>query len=77
MRIQAPIHRSLTRGDVITLQNPHGLPPASVPNPSAVNKVVKTEQTSKTEQEATRAVTAVKEKAAVPCMIILSPFDSS
>jgi hypothetical protein len=35
--------------------------------------VVKTEQTVKTEPEATRAVTAVKAKAAVPCMIILFP----
>ena len=71
-RIQAPIHRLHFRGDVITLQNPHGLPPASVPNPSA-DKMVKTEQTTKTEPEATRAVTVVKTKAAVPCMIILSP----
>ena len=73
MRIHAPIHRLLIRGDVITLQNPHGLPPASVPNPSAVTKVVKTEQTTKIEPEASRAVTAVKAKIAVPCMIILSP----
>lgn len=71
--IPTPIHRLLARGDVITLQNPHGLPPASVPNPSAVTKVVKTEQTSKTEPEATRAVTVMKEKAAVRCMMILSP----
>ena len=71
--IPTPIHRLLARGDVITLQNPHGLPPASVPNPSAVTKVVKTEQTSKIEPEATRAVTVVKEKTAVPCMMILSP----
>jgi hypothetical protein len=73
MRIPAPIHRLLFRGDVITLQNPHGLPPASIPNPLAVTKVVKIEQTAKTEPEATRVVTAVKAKAAVPCMIILPP----
>jgi hypothetical protein len=73
MLIQAPIYGLLFRGDVVTLQNPHGLPPASVPNPSAVIKVIKTEQTTKTEPEATRAVTVVKAKAAVPCMIILSP----
>lgn len=72
MRIQAPIHRLLFRGDVITLQNPHGLPPASVPNPSAVAKVAKTDQTTKTEPEASRAVTVAKAKAAVPCMVILS-----
>jgi peptidyl-prolyl cis-trans isomerase-like protein 2 len=35
--------------------------------------VVKTEKTTITEPEATRAVTAVKAKAAVPCMIVLSP----
>jgi hypothetical protein len=28
----------LFRGDVITLKNPHGLPPASVPNPSNDDK---------------------------------------
>ena len=73
MRIQAPIHRLLFRGDVITLQNPHGLPPASVPNSLAVSKLVKSEQATKTEPEATRSVTVVKAKAAIPCMIILSP----
>jgi hypothetical protein len=62
-----------SRADVITLQNPHGLPPASIPNPTAVTKVVKSDQTTTTEPEAPRVVTAVKAKAAVPCMIILSP----
>lgn len=45
----------------------------SVPNPSAVTKVVKTEQTTITEPETTRVVTAMKAKAAVPCMILISP----
>jgi hypothetical protein len=36
MLIQAPIYGLLFRGDVITLQNPYGLPP--VPNPSNDDK---------------------------------------
>jgi hypothetical protein len=64
----------LSRGDVITLQNPHGLPPASIPDPAAITKAVKTDQASTTEPEAPRAVTVMKAKAAVPCtMIILLP----
>jgi hypothetical protein len=73
MRILPPIHRLLIRRNFTTLQNPHRLPPASVPNPSAVTKVVKTDETTKTGPETTRVVTVVKAKAAVPCMIILSP----
>ena len=71
------IHQLLFRGDVITLQNPHGLPPASIPNPTAVTKVMKTEQTTATEPEAPRATTAVKAKAAVPCMDLFCSFDTS
>ncbi|KAF8807702.1 cyclophilin-like protein [Phlegmacium glaucopus] len=62
------------KGDVITLQNPHGLPAASIPNPTAITKVVKTEKTTTTGPEAPRAVTAVKAKANVPWNI--SPYSS-
>ena len=72
-RIPPTIHQLLFRGDVITLQNPHGLPPASISNPTDVAKVVKTEQITATEPEAPRAITAVKVKATLPCTIILSP----
>lgn len=66
------IYQLLFREDVITLQNPHGLPSASIPNPTAVAQVVKSEQTVTTEPTVHRAVTAVKAKGAVPCMIIVS-----
>ena len=50
---------------MITLQNPHGLPPASVANPSAV---VKTTKSGPVKPEPSRTVAALKVKEAVPCM---------
>lgn len=59
---------SFRRADVITLQNPHGLPPASVANASTVTKTTKSEPTK---PETSRAVAALKIKEAVPCMLFL------
>lgn len=61
----------IARGDVITLQNPHGMPTASVPSAVANEKVKKTEQTSNTAP--VPAVKALKMKESVPC----TPFITS
>jgi peptidyl-prolyl cis-trans isomerase-like protein 2 len=55
------------RADVITLQNPHGLPPASVANPSAVVKAAES-----TKPAPPKAVAALKSKEPVPCSYIAS-----
>ena len=54
------------REDVITLQNPHGMPPASIPSTStkATTQQVNDGQVTKPKPA---AVNTVKEKAAVPC----------
>lgn len=57
---------TILREDVITLQNPHGMPPASIPSAST-----KTATQQANEKQVTKpkpgAVNTVKEKAAVPC----------
>ncbi|KAF9474094.1 cyclophilin-like protein [Pholiota conissans] len=60
---------SFKKSDVITLQNPHGLPPTSVPAPSSVAKVVEPARPA-----APKAVTALKNKEPVPWNI--SPYSS-
>ncbi|KAJ7038316.1 cyclophilin-like domain-containing protein [Mycena alexandri] len=57
--------------DVITLQNPHGLPPASVPNAPAVAAPV---PTPKPKPAASVSTVPVKPKAAVPWNV--SPYSS-
>ncbi|KAF8167788.1 cyclophilin-like domain-containing protein [Crassisporium funariophilum] len=62
------------KGDVITLQNPHGLPPASVPDSSAVSKSTKATLAVATKPAPSPAVTALKTKAPVPWNV--SPYSS-
>ncbi|KAF9787205.1 cyclophilin-like domain-containing protein [Thelephora terrestris] len=59
--------------DVITLQNPHGMPPASVPSTSTKVATQQTNEKQVTKPKPT-AVNAVKEKAAVPWNI--SPYSN-
>ncbi|KJA25757.1 hypothetical protein HYPSUDRAFT_64484 [Hypholoma sublateritium FD-334 SS-4] len=59
------------KADVITLQNPHGLPPASVANASALDKATKSEPTN---PEPPRAIATLKTKEPVPWNI--SPYSS-
>ncbi|TFY71440.1 hypothetical protein EVG20_g1564 [Dentipellis fragilis] len=58
--------------DVITLQNPHGLPPASVPSKAAAH--VKEEKTAVVKASKDTSVEAIKKKAAVPWNV--SPYSS-
>ncbi|PPQ67056.1 hypothetical protein CVT25_005657 [Psilocybe cyanescens] len=62
------------KGDVITLQNPHGMPTASVPNALAIEKAKKAEQATVANPVAAPAVTALKSKEPVPWNI--SPYSS-
>ena len=56
------------RTDIITLQNPHGLPPASIPNPASTSKTSAPPENKGA--IATKPVPAAvtKTKASVPCM---------
>ena len=54
------------REDVITLQNPHGMPPASIPSMSTKTVAQQTNDKQMTKPKPA-AVNTVKEKAAVPC----------
>ena len=54
------------REDVITLQNPHGMPPASIPSTSTKTTTQQPNDKQVTKPKST-AVNTVKEKAAVPC----------
>ena len=65
------VHVSLTdrfhpREDVITLQNPHGMPPASIPSTSTktVTQQANDKQVTKPKPA---TISTVKDKAAVPC----------
>ena len=65
------VHTSLTNGshpreDVITLQNPHGMPPASIPSTST-NTATQQANDKQVTKPKPAAVNTVKEKAAVPC----------
>jgi len=51
---------------VITLQNPHGMPPASIPSTSMGTATQRPNDKQVTKPKPT-AVSAVKEKTAVPC----------
>jgi peptidyl-prolyl cis-trans isomerase-like 2 len=57
------------RQDVITLQNPHGLPPASVSNLSLASKQA-TQDSQKTAPTTKVATSVVKAKESVPCEIL-------
>lgn len=56
------------RSDVITLQNPHGLPPASVANAAALEKAKITAQATAVKPLPSPVVSALKSKEPVPCM---------
>jgi len=56
------------RSDVITLQNPHGLPPASVGNAAALEKAKITAQAAAVKPLPSPVVSALKSKEPVPCM---------
>lgn len=55
-----------SREDVITLQNPHGLPPASVPSTSGAADKKATTTVSRVKPAKT-VVAAVKSKEKLPC----------
>jgi peptidyl-prolyl cis-trans isomerase-like 2 len=55
--------KSTQRQDVITLQNPHGFTPMSVPNPSATSSTSKPQEPLKTVTK----TAASKSKEPVPC----------
>ena len=55
------------REDVITLQNPHGMPPASIPSTS-VKPTTQQANDKQVIKPKPAAVNTVKEKTAVPCM---------
>ena len=65
LRIRNP--QSLIRTDVITLQNPHGLPSISVPNPSTAQP-----KDGSAKVALSPAVGAVKAKESVPCNLVAS-----
>jgi peptidyl-prolyl cis-trans isomerase-like protein 2 len=56
------------RSDVITLQNPHGLPPASVPNAAALEKTKTAAQAAVAKPLPSPAVSSLKSKEPIPCM---------
>jgi peptidyl-prolyl cis-trans isomerase-like protein 2 len=65
------VHGSLTdnfypREDVITLQNPHGMPPASIPSTSTKTTIQNANDKQMTKPKPA-VINTVKEKAAVPC----------
>ncbi|KAF8973695.1 cyclophilin-like domain-containing protein [Flammula alnicola] len=64
------------KGDVITLQNPHGLPPASMPNAVAISKSTKVDQASAAKPAPSPAVSALKAKAKEPVPWNISPYSS-
>lgn len=58
------------RDDVITLQNPHGLPSASTPSTNATTKIIQNEKTAAIVKKASATANVGKEKESIPCMFI-------
>jgi len=70
LRIRNP--QLLVRTDVITLQNPHGLPSISVPNPSTATTSTAQPKDGSAKVALSPAVGAVKAKESVPCNLVAS-----
>ena len=64
-----PADKIHPREDVITLQNPHGMPPASIPSTSTKTATQPANDKVVTKPKPA-GVNTVKEKAAVPCKLI-------